>query len=99
MLLSGRSGARRGETLGLINRVVPDAELRDAAFALAKSLAEGPSIALAGMKDNLDPAVTSRFLDSLDQDAENMVQAARTPHHKQAVRAFIVKHNPAFSCH
>ncbi len=99
MFLSERIDARRGETLGLINRVVPDAELRDAAFALAKSLAEGPSIALAGMKDNLDHAVTSGFLDSLDQEAENMVRAARTADHKEAVRAFIDKRKPAFSGH
>src|SRR3989442_9267788 len=67
MFLSERIDARRGETLGLVNRVVPDAELRDTAFALAKSLAEGPLVALAGMKDNLDHAVTSGFLDSMDQ--------------------------------
>jgi enoyl-CoA hydratase/carnithine racemase len=99
MFLSERIDARRGETLGLINRVVPDAELADAAFALAKSLAEGPSIALARMKDNLDHAVTSGFLDSLDQEAENMVRAARTSDHKEAVRAFIDKRKPAFSGH
>src|SRR6266567_7679911 len=99
LFLSERIDARRGETLGLVNRVVPDAELRDAAFALAKSLAEGPSIALAGMKDNLDHAVTSGFLDSMDQEAENMVRAARTSDHKEAVRAFIDKRKPAFSGH
>jgi enoyl-CoA hydratase/carnithine racemase len=99
MFLSERIDARRAEALGLVNRVVPDAELRETAFALAKSLAEGPSIALAGMKDNLDHAVTSGFLDSLDQEAENMVRAARTDDHKEAVRAFIDKRKPAFSGH
>src|SRR3982074_3413177 len=57
MFLSDRIDARRCETLGLVNRVVPDAELREAAFALARSLAEGPSVAVAYMKDNLDQAV------------------------------------------
>jgi enoyl-CoA hydratase/carnithine racemase len=99
MFLSERIDARRAEALGLVNRVVSDAELRETAFALAKSLAEGPSIALAGMKDNLDHAVTSGFLDSLDQEAENMVRAARTADHKEAVRAFIDKRKPAFSGH
>jgi enoyl-CoA hydratase/carnithine racemase len=78
---------------------VPDADLRESAFALAKSLAEGPSIALAFMKDNLDHAVTSDFLDSMDQEAERMVRAARTADHKEAVRAFIDKRKPAFSGH
>jgi enoyl-CoA hydratase/carnithine racemase len=53
MFLSERIDARRCEALGLVNRVVGDAELREAAFALAKSLAEGPSIALARIKDNM----------------------------------------------
>jgi enoyl-CoA hydratase/carnithine racemase len=90
MFLSERIDARRCETLGLVNRVVPDA------FALAKSLAEGPSMALARIKDNLDHAVTSDFLDSMDQEAENMVRSARTTDHKEAVRAFIDKRKPAF---
>ncbi|MEA2796776.1 MAG: hypothetical protein QOI87_4156 [Bradyrhizobium sp.] len=99
MFLSEQIDARRCEALGLVNRVVPDADLRETAFALAKSLAEGPSIALAFMKDNLDRAVTSDFLDSMDQEAEKMVRAARTTDHKEAVRAFIYKRKPAFSGH
>jgi enoyl-CoA hydratase/carnithine racemase len=99
MFLSERIDARRCETLGLVNRVVPDAEMREAAFALAKSLAEGPSIALARIKDNLDHAVSSDFLDSMDQEAENMVRSARTTDHKEAVRAFIDKRKPTFSGH
>lgn len=96
MFLSERIEARRCETLGLVNRVVPDAELRDVAFALARSLAEGPSQALAGMKDNLDHALTADLLDSMDQEAEYMVRSARTTDHKEAVRAFVDKRKPVF---
>jgi enoyl-CoA hydratase/carnithine racemase len=99
MFLSERIDAHRCEMLGLVNRVVPDTELRDTAFALAKSLAEGPSIALGRMKDNLDRALMSDILESMDQEAENMVQSARTTDHKQAVRAFIEKRKPVFSGH
>jgi enoyl-CoA hydratase/carnithine racemase len=96
MFLSERIDARRCETLGLVNRVVPDVELAEAAFVPAKSLADGPSIALAYMKDNLDHAVTSDFLQSMDQEADHMVRAARTTDHKEAVRAFIDKRKPEF---
>src|ERR1700682_1710073 len=99
MFLSERIDARRCETLGLVNRVVPDAELRETAFALARSLAEGPSIALAHIKDNLDHALKSDFLDSMDQEAENMVRSSRTGDHKEAVRAFIDKRKPTFAGH
>jgi enoyl-CoA hydratase/carnithine racemase len=96
MFLSERIDARRCEMLGLVNRVVADAELRQNAFALAKSLAEGPSIAFARIKDNLDHAVNADILDSMDQEAENMVRSARTTDHKEAVRAFIDKRKPVF---
>lgn len=43
------------------------------------------------MKDNLDHAMMSGFLDSLDYEAENMVRTARTLDHKEAVRAFVEK--------
>src|ERR1700730_7909050 len=96
MFLGERVDARRCEALGLVNRVVPDGELQETAFALAKSLAEGPPIALGYMKDNLDHAVTSGLIDSMDQEAENLVRAARTTDHKEAVRAFVEKRKPTF---
>ncbi|WP_050385580.1 enoyl-CoA hydratase-related protein [Bradyrhizobium pachyrhizi] len=97
MFLSERIDARRCEAWGLVNRVVPDADLRDSAFALASSLAEGPAIALAHIKDNLDHALKADFLESMDQEAEYMVRSSRTEEHKEAVRAFIDKRKPAFA--
>jgi hypothetical protein len=38
--------------------------------------------------------MTSDFLDSMDQEAEKMVRAARTTDHKEAVRAFIRLNKP-----
>ena len=96
MFLSERIDARRCESLGLVNRVVADAELRDVAFALARSLAEGPLQAFAGMKDNLDHALGTHLLESMDKEAENMARSARTTDHKEAVRAFIEKRKPVF---
>src|SRR5436305_11763282 len=51
MFLSERFDARRCETLGLVNRVVAVAGARGVALHLARSWAEGPSQAFAGMKD------------------------------------------------
>ena len=99
MFLSERIDARRCEALGLVNRVVADAELREVAFALARSLAAGPLQAFAGMKDNLDHALTTDLLDSMDQEAAYMVRSARTTDHKEAVRAFIDKRKPEFVGH
>src|SRR5258708_17612062 len=96
MFLSERLDARRCEALGLVNRVVPDSELREVAFALAKQLSEGPQIGFGRIKDNLDYALNSDLLGSMDYDAENLVRSARTNDHKEAVRAFIEKRKPTF---
>lgn len=99
MFLSERIDAQRAEALGLVNRVVPDRDLRETAFALAASLAEGPRIAFGLMKDNLDQAATSTFLESLDYEAENVVRTEQTLDHKEGVRAFAEKRKPAFEGH
>lgn len=88
--------AKRAETIGLINRVVPDASLRDEAFALAKSLAEGPSIALRYMKDNLDEALAFDFATARDHEAMRLIKSAGTADHREAVSAFIEKRKPVF---
>jgi enoyl-CoA hydratase/carnithine racemase len=97
MFLSERIDARRCEALGLVNRVVPDVELRATATALARQLAQGPISAYGRIKDNLDHALTSDLFASMDQEAENMVLAARTTDHREAVRAFVEKRKPTFA--
>jgi enoyl-CoA hydratase/carnithine racemase len=99
MFLSERIDALRAEALGLVNRVVPDTELWEAAFELAASLAAGPTIAFGCMKDNLDHAVTSTFLASLDYEAENVIRTGQTLDHREGVRAFAEKRRPGFEGH
>jgi enoyl-CoA hydratase/carnithine racemase len=96
MFLSERIDARRCEALGLVNRVVPDADLQNEAFGIARTLANGPASAYASIKDNLDLALSADFLTSLDQEAEKMVVAAGTAQHAEAVRAFIEKRAPRY---
>jgi enoyl-CoA hydratase/carnithine racemase len=96
MFTAERVDAERGERIGLINRVVDDAKLQDEAFALAKSLAEGPRAAVALMKDNLDDAQHIDYPTALYREAERLVRASRTADHKEAVAAFVEKRKPKF---
>lgn len=96
MFLSEKIDAKRCETIGLVNRVVPDDKLQEEAFAMAKKMAEGPSIALRYMKNNLDEALAFDFNTALDHEAERLVRAAATADHKEAVQAFIEKRKPNF---
>lgn len=97
LLTSRRVDARSAERIGLVNEVVPDADLRERAFALAKSLADGPREAIRLIKDNLDEAMLTGFETSLDAEAARMIEAGQSPDHKEAVRAFIEKRKPVFA--
>lgn len=96
MFFGEKIDAKRCETLGIVNRVVPDDRLREEAFAWAATLAEGPAKALRFIKDNLDEALMNDFLTSLDHEAERMVRTAGTMDHKEAVKAFVEKRKAVF---
>ena len=96
MFTSERVDAERCERIGLVNRIVEDAKLQDEAFAFAKSLAEGPRLALASIKDNLDDALHIDYATALHREAERLVRASRTADHKEAVQAFVEKRKPVF---
>src|SRR5436190_14447726 len=96
MFTAERVDAERCERIGLVNRIVVDDKLQEEAFALAKSLAEGPRVALRNMKDNLDDALHIDHATALYREAERLVQASRTEDHKEAVRAFVEKRKPKF---
>ena len=91
-----RVGAEECERLGIVNRVVPDAELEAETLALAHKLAAGPPLALRTMKHNLDRALRDDLRTCLAHEAHGMVNTARTEDHREAVRAFVEKRDPVF---
>lgn len=88
--------AKEALALGVVNRLVPDAELNSAAMALARRLADGPGIALGLMKQNFNAAESCTLTQFLDLEAANQVKASRTEDHKEAARAFVEKRPPVF---
>jgi enoyl-CoA hydratase/carnithine racemase len=97
MFTAEKVDAIRCEAIGLVNRVVADDRLQDEAFALAKSMAEGPTLALRYMKDNLDEALSFDFATARDQEAERLIRLTMTSDHREAVQAFIDKRKAVFS--
>ena len=88
--------AQEALSLGLVNRVVPDDQLADATMELARSLAQGPQIALSLMKRNLNCAESSGLAELLDMEAANQVLTGRTEDHREAAKAFVEKRAPMF---
>src|SRR5438874_2845739 len=97
MVTADKVDAKRCEAIGLVNRVVPDASLQDEAFALAKAMAEGPTIALRYMKDNLDEALLFDFATARDHEAERLIRTTMTADHREAVQAFMETRKAVFS--
>src|SRR5215213_6641187 len=97
MFTADKVDATRCEAIGLVNRVVPDAKLQEEAFALAKSMADGPTIAIRYMKDNLDEALMVDFATARDREAERLVRTTMTADHREAVQAFIDKRKAVFT--
>jgi 2-(1,2-epoxy-1,2-dihydrophenyl)acetyl-CoA isomerase len=83
--------------IGLVNSVVEDAGLREAAMAMARRIASMPRVALLYTKRNLGAAETGDFAASLELEAFNQARCSQTEDHREAVRAFKEKRKPVFS--
>ena len=94
--LSDRVGADECLSLGLFNRVVPEAELAPAAFEMARQLASGPPISMRFMKGNLNRALHADLATCMDVEADRMVRGAMTDDYREAVAAFSEKRKPSF---
>jgi 2-(1,2-epoxy-1,2-dihydrophenyl)acetyl-CoA isomerase len=88
--------AAQALALGIVNRVVPDAELEAATMEFARKLARGPRIALAAMKQNFNAAENGTLAELLDLEARRQIETGRTEDHKEAARAFVEKREAVF---
>jgi len=95
-MLADRIDMGEAHRLGLVNWVVPAAELEAQTKAVARRLADGPRLALGLIKDNLNRALKATFADCLDAESANLARARETEDHKEAAKAFAEKRKPAF---
>jgi 2-(1,2-epoxy-1,2-dihydrophenyl)acetyl-CoA isomerase len=96
LLLSDVLSAQQALELGLLNRVLPAAELMPAALQLAARLARGPRIAYRYIKQNVDAAATESYQQLLDREAFTQRLTGATADHREGVAAFMAKREPRF---
>ena len=89
-------GADEAMRVGLVNRVVDDAELQAATMDMAQRIADMPQIAVAATKRNLFESETGSFDTVLDMEAFNQARCSQTEDHREAVAAFKEKRKPVF---
>lgn len=97
MVMSGDPvAAEEALRIGLVTRVWPDAGFDREWRAYAKSLADGPTEALALTKEGLNVAWEQPFGAFLETEAMLQDRAGRTRDFGEGVRAFLAKRPPTF---
>lgn len=82
--------------LGLVNRVVPGAELDSATTALAQRLASGPTLAYGAMKRLMRASMDHTLPEQLAAEKGAFVHCAGTDDFRAGVEAFHQRQSPQF---
>ena len=89
--------AREAERIGLVNRVVPAADLERETLALARRIADGPPRVLAAAKTLLDRAPGLDLESALHWEALTQGAMIAAADHREGLRAFFEKRPPRFT--
>lgn len=96
MALGDPIPAQAAYEIGMINRVVPVAELDTTVNALAERLAAAPGLALGRIKAGLQAGLQSDLAAALEFEAVNQSLCFRSEDFKEGVAAFLQKRKPEF---
>ncbi|HZB94226.1 MAG TPA: enoyl-CoA hydratase [Stellaceae bacterium] len=95
-LLGERFGAERAREIGILNWVVPRVRLAEETMAIARRLADGPTVALARAKQLIRASLENSWDEQSHREAEGLAAAAATEDHLEGVKAFVEKRPPVF---
>lgn len=88
--------APEAHRLGIVQRVVPDAQLKDATYALARQIADGPQIPIRMIKRLVYQSLRLDLRTHLDLVSSHMSIVRQTADHAEGVAAFKEKRPPKF---
>jgi 2-(1,2-epoxy-1,2-dihydrophenyl)acetyl-CoA isomerase len=89
--------AAEAARIGLVNRVVPAAELAATTRALAEKIAAGPPAVLRMAKHMVNRAATSDLASALDLEAFSQGVAISSEDHQEGISSFFDKRPPKFT--
>lgn len=95
--MTGRHiGADEAHAIGLADKIAPDDEVLDLALADAKAFAQGPTKALAAVKNAIRIGYDLPLSGAIGIEAEQFSETFRTQDARIGVAAFIAKEKPDF---
>ena len=89
--------ANEALSIGLVDRVVPAAELAAETERLAQAIAAGPPIAIAGIKRALRASEKNDLRVQIELESENQLAAFRSKDAAEGMAAFFEKRAAKFS--
>ncbi len=95
-MLGDRFDAEEAHRIGLVNRIVPKAELEEQTAKLARRLANGPTVAIGRTKQMMHASLTNSMEEQLHSEAENFAACSATNDWAEGVTAFAEKRKPEF---
>ena len=96
LLTADPLGATEALRIGLVSRLFDAARFGDDVARLARSLAEGPTVAFALTKQAVERAAQPSLEEFLEFEAQLQDQAGRTADYAEGVRAFLERRAPRF---
>jgi 2-(1,2-epoxy-1,2-dihydrophenyl)acetyl-CoA isomerase len=89
-------GSAKALELGLATSVVPDDQLGTEVATLAATLASGPTLSYASIRQSVNFSSSHDFAESLAFEATRMNLTGASEDHRNAVSAFVAKEKPTF---
>lgn len=96
MMLGEKVSAMEAANMGMIFKALPDEGFGEAAYAIAASLAEMPTMGLAFTKRALSQSLGNSLVEQLALEDDLQTKAGATADYREGVTAFLEKRKPVF---
>lgn len=96
-MLGDKLEAKEAEHIGLIYKMMPAENFAENSWALATTLANMPTRALALIKELFNKSLTNNLVEQLTLERNTQIAASKTNDYAEGVQAFLEKRSPLFT--